>query len=346
MPRRLREGAVALLKRIWLGIAEYADTVIALLLAVAFGLLGALGVVSPTVTSGGILTTLAVLAIVILRDRVNKISLDREIRTSTDQSKEILGTLPTRLSQIDVLSGSISELRGIIEGSATVQTLRGSEVQTALAEARTRTDRWFFKGGTGTYLRAVTLPSCVEAARRDRRALEFRIEIIDPTNTQACERYENFRRSVSTEPDGTGDTWFRGRTRLESYATLVSACWYRQRFGLLDIRVGLTPFVSTFRFDMSSQYLIVTQDDSRFPALLVPRDKSLFDAYGVELRNSFEQATRVQLELGDRVNLSDEPSLDEVRSLLDALGVSPKPPLDDEEAASVLQKALHARNPY
>lgn len=335
-----------MLRRVWEGTAEYADAVIALLLALAFGLLAALGFVSEQVISGGILTTLAVLAIVILRDRVNKISLDRQIRASTEQSKEIVGTLPMRLSQIDALSGSISELRGVIEGTATVQMLRGSEVQAAHTRARLRTDRWFFKGGTGTYLRAVTLPRCVEAARRDRRALEFRIEIIDPANAEACERYESFRRSVSPEPDGTGDTWYRGRTRLESYATLFSACWNRQRFRLLDIRVAFTPIVSTFRYDMSAEYLIITQDDSRFPALLIPRTKSLFDAYGIELRNSFEQAGRVQLDLADQVPLSDKPTIDELRALLDALGVSPKPPLDDEEASIVIQKALHARDPY
>lgn len=335
-----------MLKKLWQGVAEYADAVVALLLAVVFGLLGAFGVVSQAVIGGGILTTLAVLAIVILRDRVNKVSLDREIRNSTNESREILGTLPTRLSRIEHLAGSISELRGIIEGTATVRTLRGSEVQAALGDARRKTDRWFFKGGTGTFTRAVTLPQCVESARRDRRALEFRLEIIDPTDAEACERYENFRRSVSPDPDGTGDIWVQGRARLESYATIVAACWNRQRFGLLDIRVGLTSVVSTFRYDMSSEYLIITQDDPRFPALLVPRHKSPYDAYGVELRNSFEQARHVRLELADRVLLSNEPTAEEVEVLLETLELPPKPPLDENEAITVVQKAIHAKNPY
>jgi hypothetical protein len=104
------------------GIAEYADAVIALLLAVVFGVLGAFGVVFQAVTSAGVLTTLAVLEIVILRDRVNKVSLDREIRQSTNQSREIPGTLPDQLTRIDTLAGSIAELRGVIEGSATMRT--------------------------------------------------------------------------------------------------------------------------------------------------------------------------------------------------------------------------------
>ena len=216
----------------------------------------------------------------------------------------------------------------------------------ALGDARRTSDRWFFKGGTGTYTRAVTLPQCVETARLNRRAVEFRIEIIDPTDAEACERYENFRRSVSLAPDGTGETWYRGRTRLESYATIVAACWNRQRFQLLDIQVGLTSVVSTFRYDMSSNYLIVTQDDPRFPALLVPRDRSLYDAYGLELRSSFEQARRVRLELADRVVLSDEPTAQEVQKLLEILELPPTPPLDEAETDLIVQKAIHAKSPY
>jgi hypothetical protein len=335
------------LRKLWQGLAEYGDAVVALLLAVLFGLFGSLGLVSQTVTGGGILSTLAILAIVILRDRVNKVSFDREIRSSTNQSRQVLGTLPDRLSRIDTLADSISELRGLVEGSATVRTLRGEEaVEAAHREARQTTDRWFFKGGTGTYTRAVTLPRCVETARRERRALEFRIEIIDPTSVEVCDRYENFRRSVSPLPDGTGETWYPGRARLESYATIVASCWYRQRFRLLDIKVGLTTILSTFRYDMSSAYVIVTQDDPRFPALLVPRSKSLYDAYGIELRTSFQQARRVPLERADRIVLSAEPTAQEVRVLLETLELPPAPPLTPAEADLVVQKAIHAKNPY
>lgn len=335
-----------MLTKLWAGIAEYADAVIALLLAVAFGVLGAVGLVSQTVTGGAILSTLAVLAVVILRDRVTRGSVDRAIRNSTSESREILANLPSRLTRIDELAESTSELKGILEGTATARTLRGPEVGMAHAEARRKTDRWYFKGGTGTYIRAVTLPQCVETARANRRALDFRIEIIDPTSRGACELYENFRRSVSPEPDGTGDTWYRGRARLESFATIVAACWNRQRYQPLDIRVGLTSVMSTFRYDMSSECLIITQEDPSFPALLVPRDKPLYDAHAVELHNSFEQARRVPLELADRVPLGAEPTPDEVRKLLEVLDIVPVPALDDSEAAIVVRKALHAENPY
>ena len=227
-----------------------------------------------------------------------------------------------------------------------MRTLRGHDVTTALSEARRKADRWFFRGGTGTYIRAVTLPQCVATARRERRALEFRLEIIDPTDAEACQRYENFRRSVSPAADGTGDPWHQGRARLESYATIVAALWNKQRFQLLDIRVALTSIVSTFRYDMSSEYLIITQEDPRFPALLVPRDKPHYDAYGLDLRTSFEQARRVRLELADQVTLSAEPTPEELEELLKALQLPPDPPLSQQETELVIQKAIHAKDPY
>lgn len=324
------------MRKLWEITVEYADTVIALVLAIVFGVLGAVGQVTTVgVLSGLILTTLAVLAVVILRDRI-----------SMSESRRIIANLPSRLRRIDELSQGMAELQKLVEGNAMVRALRGSDIQMAHTEARKKTEHWYFKGGTGTYLRAKTLPSCVEAARSSRRAIMFRIEIIDPTNERACERYESFRRSVSSEPDGTGDTWYQGRARLESFATVVAACWNRQQYQPLDIRLGLTDVVSTFRYDMSSEYLIVTTEDSDLPGLLVPRGKPLFDAYGVELHNSFEQARIVPLERTDRMPLSDDPTTDEVRKLLEALDLRPERPLDEKEAAIVVQKAFHAKNPY
>ncbi len=192
----------------------------------------------------------------------------------------------------------------------------------------------------------MTLPRCVELARAGRRSLQMRLEIRDPTDDAVCERYESFRRSLSTAPDGTGEAWTRGRARLESYATIVAACWYRERFQLLDIHVGLSSTMSTFRYDMSSEYLVVTQDDARFPALLIPRGKPLYDGYDVDLRNSFDQTRAVRLELSGSVSLSETPTPAEIRRLLEALNLFPDQLLDEQELQAIAEKAVHAKNPY
>jgi hypothetical protein len=314
-------------------IIEYADSVLAILVALVFAVLGPLGIVSQAVTNGSILGALAVLALMMLRDRANNKALRQATKNELSEViKAILGDRDTRM-----------DLRGIIDDIATVRILRGTEVQAAHAKAREHTGRWYFKGGTGTYLRAKTLPKCLGDRRRP---IQFRIEIIDPKDSKACERYDNFRRSGSKGPDGTGDPWTPGRARLESYATILAACWYSQERTFLTIKVGLARTVSTFRYDMSSEYLIITRDDHELPAELISRGTALYAAYERELETSFGQAEPVQLDLARDVRLSAEPSPRELRTLLRALGLSPERPLTDEEATSIVKKALHATDPY
>jgi hypothetical protein len=43
-------------------------------------------------------------------------------------------------------------------GDEAVKVLNGAEISRELAEARRATNNWEFKGGTGAYTRAVTLP--------------------------------------------------------------------------------------------------------------------------------------------------------------------------------------------
>jgi hypothetical protein len=333
-------------KRVISWVAEYADAVLALLLALIFGLLGLVGDDSPTALSGAILTTLAVIAIAILRDRANKVSLDREVRNSTAHIRDVLEQLPSRLGQVERLAESVAELRGLVEGTSTVRTLRGREVEVAHETGRSTTDHWYFKGGTGTYSRAVTLPSCTEIARTERRVIQIRIEIIDPTDDAVCQRYENFRRSVSALPDGTGQQWSAGRARVESFATVIAACWYQQRVRFLEVRLALTSVTSAFRYDMFSAHLIITQDDPSFPALLVPRGRPLYDEYNLELANSFEQARRIPLERLVSSPLSETPTIAEVQRTLELLELKPERALDEAELASIIEKAVNARNPY
>jgi hypothetical protein len=320
-------------RRSWREIVGYvhegADSLLALLVALVFAVLGPLGLVSQAAINGSILGTLAVIAIIMLRDRGNAKSLSQKTRD------ELRG----------LVTETRDEVRRLAADSATVQILRGTEVQEAHAKARAKTDHWYFKGGTGTYLRAVTLKECLQDRRRP---MAFRIEIIDPRDVEACRRYDNFRLTRSSGTNRAGDSWRAGQARLESYATVFAACWYNQHSDFVTIRVGLTRTASTFRYDMSSNHLIITRDDPELPAELIPQQAPLFSAYDRELKASFDQAEHVDVErVPHKVSLSEDPGPGEVKTLLEALGlIPPEQPLSDDEAAVILEKALQARNPY
>ncbi|MEU8392471.1 hypothetical protein [Micromonospora sp. NPDC048843] len=334
------------MKRTSLRLVRQIDAIVALLLAVVTSTLGLLDVVSPKIAGNATLATLAVISFALLRDRWNKASADRSTEMSVAMASQSLTQIERRMASLEAASSAVLKMQTTVEGIAHIRTVRGADIAAAFSEARQHTDRWLFRGGTGTYTRAVTLPECIANARRDRRALLVRIEIIDPTSSVLCEAYSRFRHAVSSRPDGTGELWTADRTMRESYATILSACYHQQRFQFLDISIGLSTVMSTFRFDLSASRVIITQDDPQFPAMVVSNGSPLFDGYANDLRTTMAQAKRVDLEAAARTPLSDEPTVTEARALFVAVGVPLPKGFDDVSVREVIDKAIRAKNPY
>jgi hypothetical protein len=285
-----------------------ADGAVALLIAVVLGLLAVLDVVGADRINAAILLVLALIALTLLKDRFS-------------------------------MSKALAEAQ-------TVRQLSGVEVEQNYAETRRNTEVWTFKGGTGTYLRAVTIKECVENARREQRPLRMQIEVIDPTEEALCTAYAQFRSSMTPGPDGTGEVWTPLRTRKESFATVLAACWYCQRFSFLTIEVGLSKVMSTFRWDLSSHTMIMTQDDPSYPALMFPKGSPYYRAYSRELVASFRQAHRLDLDKASELQLSPEPTIEETRKLFSLLELELPRSFGDRDVADVIAKALYAKNPY
>ncbi|MEU2716529.1 hypothetical protein [Streptomyces sp. NPDC007205] len=252
----------------------------------------------------------------------------------------VYGGLTERRRRLADIRAAAAGTSRAIEDLAMVRTLSGAEVALAHERARSATTRWVFKGGTGTYLRAVTLPECVLEAQRQRRSLSMKIDIINPADDQVCTAYARFR---STFGGGFGE-WTVERTRKEAYATVVAASWHRQRLDTLEIDVHLSSVAPALRFDLSDTCLIITQDDPSRVGLYVERDRPLYDYYVTELHQSREQA--VKLDLREAVPLADEPTVDEVRRLLDRLGLPLPSSFTDRDVGDIIDKALRAENPY
>ncbi|MEU0335364.1 hypothetical protein [Streptomyces sp. NPDC006193] len=256
----------------------------------------------------------------------------------------VFGSLTERRRRVADIRAATAGTSRAIEDLAMVRTLSGAEVALAHERARRTTTRWIFKGGTGTYLRAVTLPECVLEAQRQRRSLSMKIDIINPADEQVCAAYARFRSTFAPGPGGGFAGWTVERTRKEAYATVVAASWHRQRLDTLEIDVHLSSVAPALRFDLSDSCLIITQDDPSRVSLCVERDRPLYDYYVTELHQSREQA--VKLDLREAVPLGDEPTVDEVRRLLDRLGLPLPPSFTDRDVGDVIDKALHAENPY
>jgi hypothetical protein len=325
----------------WLN--KYGDSGLALLLAIGVGILTIADIASPNDVSGAILLTLGLVATSSLRNRAREETMDTQLHDVLQSTETMLAKLPARL---DELESTVEGTRRALEESSFIRVLHGAEVGLALEEARRNTDRWAFKGGTGTFLRAVTLPECVEIARRKKHTLHMQLEIIDPANEKLCATYAQFRRSLSDQPDATGEIWTVDRVRKESYATVFAACWYQRRFSFVTIEVSLSSVMTTFRWDMTPHRLIITQEDPQFPAMMLEPGKYYYEIYSRELMASLRQCRQVPVSRLDHIELSDEPSVDETRKLFTDLDLPLPRAFTDRNVAEIVTKAIQAKNPY
>jgi hypothetical protein len=295
-----------------------ADTLLALILAILVSILNILGIISSAVVANATVATLAVLAFILLHDR----------KMQGETKNKIEG------------------LERKIDTRNPIRYLAGSDISAAIAEARRSTDQWFFRGSTATYVRVVVLPDCINRARRAGKEFRARLEILDPVSINACRNYVRLYQSLAEGPDSPEMNWTVKGTQVELYATILAVCWWKNRYESLSIELALTNIASTFRWEAASHYFILTQRGPRFPAMLIEHGDPYYHLFTSELNASFRQARKVQLELCDHTDLSDDPSVEEVRKLLAKLGIDIPASFDDSDVCAIIDKALHDKNPY
>ncbi|MGH3168754.1 MAG: hypothetical protein ACRDN0_23095 [Trebonia sp.] len=319
------------MKRVIAWLADNADVVIGLGLAVFASILGIAGIVPGYVVANVTVLTLATLAFVMLRDRGRQ----------EKAAKQIAGSVTSANAQVLHLFAKFQENRPI-------KILNGPEISRALVLARTGTDQLVFKGATGTFTRGVSLPECLTAARDSRRPLRVRIEVFDPSDTQLLESYVKLYASWADGPDDPQGHWTVDDTRQEILATILSACWQKEKHPwLLDIEVFLSPALTTFRWDLTHNALIITQIGPRFPAMLIERDDVYYSCWSAELYASMEaSARRLPLREVSAVQLGDRPGPAAVRELFDHLNVPIPDTYRDEDLKALIQKALDEDDPY
>lgn len=326
-------------------IIDNIDALIALVLAGITSILGLVGAVSANVVSNAIVLTLSVFAFAIVRDRWKRESSDDEFRRSVLRAVDSFQRIPRRLDVLELrVRDALDTQTSAIERLG-VKILTGSEISRALEEARGGADYWSFKGATGTYVRAITLPDCVTNARRNRRRLAIQMEILDPSDYELCERYARLFNSLAENPEDPGADWTGDGTRKEIYATILAACWYKQRFDHLEIQIGLSSVITTFRWDLSPSSLIITQRGPRFPAMLVEQGTRHYSCWSFELNTSLRQARKVPLErLVDFPLMM--PTVSQVRALFSHLEIELPGEYGEREIEEIINGALHSGDPY
>jgi len=317
------------MKRVLAWSFEYADVLVTLILAIVISALDVSGVASTGQVANATVVTLAAVAFVLLRDRARSDGRGTAILESTADTNARLDDLSARL-----------------ERRSALRIVSGSECNRVLAEARKNTARWVFKGSTGAYVRAVTLPECVSNARPFRRELTFRLEILDPADTELCARFVGLHQRLATSVDSPERSWTMDGTRRELYATILAACWYLQRYEFLNIDLRLSSTVSLLRYEMSTTCMIITQRGPEFPATIVESGSPVYESWDSELKVSLQEARRVPMDAARSLPLSEEPTPGEIQALFQRLGMALPAEYDDDDLVELRTMALHAADPY
>ncbi|OZM76771.1 hypothetical protein [Pseudonocardia sp. MH-G8] len=277
-----------------------ADGTLALFIAISVGLLGAADVLGSEQVDAAILLTLALLATTLLRDR-------------------------------QIAAANLARAEA-------VRLVQAPEAERLNSEAQREASVWIFKGGTGTHLRTVTLRGCVTAAREANRPVRMQIEILDPTDTQLCRRYAEYRAGLRSATGESAEASPEVISR-NAFATILAVCWYRQRFVLLQPEIGLSRVMTTFRWDISPTFALMTQEDRNAPGMYFDHTMSHYRAYQRELAMSFEQSRRLDLSRIDEHRLADEPTPEQVRRLFGELRVDIPLSVGDNDVADIIRRA-------
>lgn len=226
--------------------------------------------------------------------------------------------------------------------SAIIEVVESPYIEEVLRQGRDRVTEYWYKGNTGRYFRAVTLPKLAEQARSENITKHIRLIILDPRNTEACKTHASFRQKLkSAEKDK--QRWTEQRVQLELNSVIVSAYAWKAKEPLLDIDVALIDVVSFFRIDFSSRLVVITSEDERQPALMCESSSLFYQLYREDLLINFKQAKGLPKSIAG-IPLKDL-NLDNTKKLLSDLDLDSQN-LDDSAIEEIIALSKKPNNPY
>ena len=223
--------------------------------------------------------------------------------------------------------------------SANMTVVEPKEISSLLVSAIHQTEKWWFRGGTGRYLRAETLPKLAESTRNTSSTRELHVQLIDPLHVAACEGYALYRTGLRSAT-ADNERWTRDRVQREICATLLSLFLKTKQYPLLRVEITLLPSFSSFRIDLSSQYVILTKEDPQAPGVRCDHGSFFYRAYLDDLVLTAKQGKSIAA-----TPISSEVSVESLREHFSQLGLV-ESSVSEEFLRSVLETAKTARNPY
>ncbi|ABQ07374.1 hypothetical protein [Flavobacterium johnsoniae] len=153
------------------------------------------------------------------------------------------------------------------------------------------TDFWYFSGGAGRYTRAETIPKISKNSKVQNEHKTIKILLIDPMDDKLCKSYANFRNSLNSSKN----EWNLNYVRNEIIATICNAVIHKSLNQMLEVDIFLKKTFSTLRIDLSKNNCVVTKEDKKEFALLIPNDTFLYKTYKEEILQVAKQCEELDM---------------------------------------------------
>lgn len=184
-----------------------------------------------------------------------------------------------------------------------------TSISNTLETAAAVTNEWEYVGHTGRYVRSRIFPLLKKHSQQNNRPVRVRMTILDPRDMELCQRYADYRkRSRSSEV--FKDDWTAEKVRDELVATVAATIELNSGVNHIQCEIRFRSTLSHFRFDVSDDQVMVTQEDPQEPAFSYPRGSRFYDYYKRENQLVWSQCEPVDIgglgsnsvEVADKLN--------------------------------------------
>ncbi|AZV77134.1 hypothetical protein EBB79_03990 [Parasedimentitalea marina] len=164
-----------------------------------------------------------------------------------------------------------------------------TSISNTLEAEATLTNEWEYLGHTGRYVRNRIFPIVQKHSHQNNRRVNVRMMVLDPRNDALCGQYAKYRnRSRSSEM--FKEDWTMQKVQEELIATVARTVLLNAVENHVHCELRFRNFLSQFRFDVSSDQVMVTQEDPQEPAFSYPRGSRFFEYYKRENQLIWDQS--------------------------------------------------------
>jgi len=188
-------------------------------------------------------------------------------------------------------------------------------ISNRLERAALTADEWDYVGHTGRYVRSRILPILGTRSKRGAVTVKVRFVIIDPTNAPLCAEYADYRGKSRSSPFSPR-VWDTAGIQTELLTTIICLIQAKARFPTLEVKLGLAPSFSLWRFDRSNHMVVVTQEDPQQPAYRYEEESRFFNYHRQECELAWSLARRIEVTAPQAEQLSEAQVGDILQRLL------------------------------